>query len=58
VDAHNLFAFIFSVMGHHRLAANSFRAVGHLATSYPWRSYEGDQSAAFRRLRDTALAKG
>jgi hypothetical protein len=54
---HNTFAMVFSLVGNQRAAATHFRALGALATRFPW-AYLGDPGRAFRERRATALAKG
>ncbi|MGC9665562.1 hypothetical protein ACNTMW_03290 [Planosporangium sp. 12N6] len=57
VLAHNLFAAVFSLAGRYREAAVHFRAVGHLASRFPW-AYLGTEAPAFERYRAEALQKG
>jgi hypothetical protein len=57
VFAHNAFAMILSLRGDHAMAAVHFRALGNAASEFPW-GYLGDESAAFKRYRKAALAKG
>jgi hypothetical protein len=57
VDAHGEFAMAFSVMKEYGMAAAHFRAMGGVATAYPW-ALLGDPATVYRRYRDRALAKG
>ncbi len=57
VYAHNLFAYVFSVMDDYRSAAQSFRAIGNRMARVVWSGY-ADPVAEFRKVRDTALRKG
>jgi hypothetical protein len=57
VEAQNSFAAAFSLLGDARAAAYHFRAVGHLASEYPW-DYLGDPAEEFQRYRAWALATG
>ena len=57
VSAHGVFAMAFSQIGDYPRAAVHFRALGNVASDYPW-SYFGDKVAAFERHRAIALAKG
>ncbi|TVT53916.1 hypothetical protein FNH05_11060 [Amycolatopsis rhizosphaerae] len=57
VSLHNTFAAAFSLIGDLPRAAEHFRAVGNLASRWPW-AYFGDPAAAFERHRAAALAKG
>ena len=57
VTVQGAFAAMFSLIGDLPRAAVHFRALGNLATRYPW-SYLGDPAAAYTRHRAAALAKG
>jgi len=58
VSVQGHFAALFSLMGDTTRAAACFRALGNLASEYPW-TYLGDDAAqAYVKHRDTALARG
>ncbi|MGI5139516.1 MULTISPECIES: hypothetical protein [unclassified Streptomyces] len=52
------FAALFSLIGDTARAAACFRALGNLASEYPWAYFGGDAAAAYVKHRDTALARG
>ncbi|MET7288563.1 hypothetical protein [Streptomyces sp. NPDC005573] len=56
VTAQSVFAAMFSLVGDLPRAAACFRALGPLASKYPW-SYLGDPAEALVKHRDAALAK-
>jgi hypothetical protein len=51
------FAALFGLIGDQQRAAAHFRALGNLASRYPW-SYFGDPAEAFTKRRAVALARG
>ncbi|MEU0039007.1 hypothetical protein [Streptomyces sp. NPDC006333] len=51
------FAALFSLMGDTLRAAAHFRALGNLATEYPW-TYLGEPADAYAEHRSAALARG
>ena len=57
VTVQGTFALMFSLIGDLPRAAVHFRALGNLATEFPW-NYLGDPAKAYIRHRDAALAKG
>ncbi len=57
VSVEGVFAALFAVAGDLKRAAVHFRALGNLASSYPW-SMLGDPAAVYTRHRAAALAKG
>jgi hypothetical protein len=57
VEVHNVFAYVYSLMGDHTRAAASFRAIGNLGSRLTWGDGP-DGIARFRRHRASALAKG
>lgn len=57
VTVQGAFAALFSLIGDLPRAAVHFRALGNLASQYPW-SYLGDPAEAYTRHRAAALAKG
>ncbi|MGV9244577.1 hypothetical protein [Streptomyces sp. NPDC003710] len=52
------FAALFSLTGDLARAAACFRALGNLASQYPWADLGGDAAAAYVKHRDAALARG
>ncbi|MEU6194561.1 hypothetical protein [Streptomyces sp. NPDC047061] len=58
VTAQGCFAAVFSLMEDTARAAACFRALGNLASGYPWRNLGKDAAATYTRHRDTALARG
>jgi hypothetical protein len=57
VTVQGTFAALFGLIGDQERAAAHFRALGNLASSYPW-SYLGDPADAFVTYRAAALARG
>ncbi|MEU6773351.1 hypothetical protein [Streptomyces sp. NPDC046759] len=57
VTVQGAFAALFSLMGDTASAAVHFRALGGLASEYPW-SYLGKPAESYVRHRDAALARG
>ncbi|MFG3198876.1 hypothetical protein ACGFYT_22390 [Streptomyces sp. NPDC048208] len=57
VVAQSCFAAMFSLTGDLARAAACFRALGNLASKYPW-DYLGDPTKAYVKHRDAALARG
>jgi hypothetical protein len=55
--AHGMFALYQNLAGNYPAAAVHFRALGNLASQYPW-AYLGDPAVEFQRHRARALAKG
>ncbi|MFG2815394.1 hypothetical protein [Streptomyces sp. NPDC048410] len=51
------YAALFSLMGDTARAAHHFRALGNLASEYPW-SYLGKPAEEYAKHRDAALARG
>ncbi|MGV9560794.1 hypothetical protein [Streptomyces sp. NPDC003480] len=58
IAAQGYFAAVFSLMGDLARAAVCFRALGNLASEYPWADLGGDATAAYVKHRDAALARG
>ncbi len=56
-NAHNSFAYVFSLAGAYDRAAVHFRAIGGFATKLPW-TYSGDAPGEFVKQRSAALGKG
>lgn len=56
VTVEGTFAVLFSLIGDTSRAARHFRALGNLASEWPW-SYLGDPAESFVRHRATALAR-
>jgi hypothetical protein len=57
VTVQGCFAALFSLIGDLPRAAQHFRALGNLASSYPW-SYLGNPADSYIKHRDAALARG
>ncbi|MFE9171438.1 hypothetical protein ACFYNZ_18265 [Streptomyces kebangsaanensis] len=57
VTVQGCFAALFSLIGDRARAAAHFRALGNLASEYPW-SYLGKPADAYVKHRDAALAPG
>lgn len=57
VTVQGCFAALFSLIGDRARAAVHFRALGNLASEYPW-SYLGKPADAYVKYRDAALAGG
>ncbi|MGW1029172.1 hypothetical protein ACWD4J_36760 [Streptomyces sp. NPDC002577] len=57
VSVQGTFAALFSLIGDTESAAVHFRAMGNLASEFPW-NYLGDPTEAFTRHRAAALARG
>lgn len=57
VTVQGCFAALFSLIGDRPRAAAHFRALGNLATEYPW-SYLGKPADAYVKYRDAALGTG
>ncbi|MFJ8270994.1 hypothetical protein ACIQ8G_11665 [Streptomyces sp. NPDC094154] len=57
VTVQGCFAALFSLIGDRARAAAHFRALGNLASEYPW-SYLGEPAEAYVKHRDAALAAG
>ncbi|MGX4691744.1 hypothetical protein [Streptomyces sp. JNUCC 63] len=57
VTVQGCFAALFSLIGDRARAAAHFRALGNLASEYPW-SYLGTPADAYVKHRDAALAPG
>ncbi|WP_405881945.1 hypothetical protein OG762_26935 [Streptomyces sp. NBC_01136] len=57
VTIHGVFAALFSLIGDTARAAAHFRALGNLASEYPW-SYLGKPAEAYVRHRSAALGRG
>ncbi|MEU9450655.1 hypothetical protein [Streptomyces sp. NPDC048277] len=58
VTGQGYFAAMFSLMGDTARAAACFRALGNLASSYPWSDLGKDAAATYTSHRDKALARG
>ncbi|MER8030888.1 hypothetical protein ABTZ78_18230 [Streptomyces bauhiniae] len=57
VGVEGTYAALFSLMGDTTRAAHHFRALGNLASEFPW-SYLGKPAEAYVKHRDAALARG
>lgn len=57
VSAHGVFAVLSSWAGDRNKAAVHFRALGDLASDYPWASCYRDPAAGFEELRSAALGE-
>ncbi|MET7380592.1 hypothetical protein ABZT08_17525 [Streptomyces sp. NPDC005526] len=57
VTVQGSFAALFSLIGDRARAAEHFRALGNLASEYPW-AYLGKPAEAYVKHRDAALARG
>ena len=53
--AHGVYALLFATMGQYERAAVHFKALGDVASEYPWQSASGDPAAYFRKLHDMTL---